>query len=144
MNCMSAVVFVDTNILIYAHDADAGSKRASAEAILRELWESGAGRLSVQVLQEFYVNATRKLTTPVAHLFAREVVTSYGAWIHEPTTADTVTRAIDVAAMAQISFWDALIVASAEQAAAAQIYSEDLNAGQAIAGIRIVNPLSTA
>jgi len=140
---MSGVVFVDTNILIYAHDADAGSKQARAAAALRELWDSGAGRLSVQVLQEFFVNATRKLATPVAHVSAREVVSCYGAWIREPTTADTVTRAIDVAALAQISFWDALIVASAEQAQATQIYSEDLNASQTIAGIKIINPLST-
>src|ERR1700722_17413214 len=111
---MNGVVFVDTNILIYAHDADASSKQARAAAALRELWDSGAGRLSVQVLQEFFVNATRKLATPLAHMSAREVVSSYGAWIREPTTADTVTRAIDVAALAQISFWDALIVASAE------------------------------
>jgi predicted nucleic acid-binding protein len=141
---MSGVVFVDTNILIYAHDADAGSKRARADKILRELWESGAGRLSVQVLQEFYVNATRKLATPMAQMAAREVVGSYGPWVREPTTADTVTRAIDIAAMAQISFWDALIVASAEQAEATQIYSEDLNTGQTIVSIRIVNPLAAA
>jgi len=140
---MNGVVFVDTNILIYAHDADASSKKARAAAALRELWDSGAGRLSVQVLQEFFVNATRKLATPLAHMSAREVVSSYGAWIREPTTADTVTRAIDVAALAQISFWDALIVASAEQAQATHIYSEDLNAGQTIAGIKIINPLST-
>jgi predicted nucleic acid-binding protein len=139
---MSGVVFVDSNILIYAHDADAGLKRTRAGKVLRELWENGTGRLSVQVLQEFYVNATRKLTTPMAQLTAREVVSSYAPWIHEPTTADTVTRAIDVAALAQISFWDALIVASAEQADAAQIYSEDLNTGQTIVSIRIVNPLA--
>jgi len=141
---MSGVDFVDTNILIYAHDADAGSKRARAEKILRELWDSGAGRLSVQVLQEFYVNATRKLATPVAQVSAREVVSSYGAWVREPTTVDTVIRAINVAALVQISFWDALIVASAEQAEATQIYSEGLNAGQSIAGINIVNPLAPA
>jgi predicted nucleic acid-binding protein len=139
---MSGVVFVDTNILIYAHDADAGSKRARAEKILRELWDSGTGRLSVQVLQEFYVNATRKLATAMAQMSAREVVSSYGAWVREATTADTVTRAIDVATLAQISFWDALIVASAEQAEATHIYSEDLSAGQAIAGIKIINPLT--
>jgi hypothetical protein len=85
----------------------AARKRAlallSAPPILRELWDSGAGRLSVQVLQEFYVNATRKLATPVAQMSAREDVSSYGAWIREPTTADTVTRAIDVAALAQRS-----------------------------------------
>lgn len=138
---MSDVVFVDTNILIHAHDADAASKRSRAEAKLRNLWESGTGRLSVQVLQEFYVNVTRKLANPIARSTAREVVDTYGAWVHEPTTPDTVTRAIDIADLAQISFWDALIVASAEQAAATVIYSEDLNTGQSIAGIKIVNPL---
>jgi predicted nucleic acid-binding protein len=141
---MSGIVFVDTNVLVYAHDADAGSKRDRAEKLLRELWDSGVGRLSVQVLQEFYVNATRKLATPLAQASAREVVSSYGTWVREATTADTVTRAIDVSAVAQISFWDALIVAAAEQVDATQICSEDLNDGQAIAGIRIVNPFAPA
>lgn len=139
---MSDVVFVDSNILIYAHDADAGPKRDRAVENLRLLWESGAGRLSVQVLQEFYVNVTRKLATPIARSTAREVVSSYGAWVLEPTTPETVTRAIDISEMAQIMFWDALIVASAEQVQATHIYSEDLNAGQLIAGLKIVNPLA--
>jgi predicted nucleic acid-binding protein len=138
---MSAVVFVDTNILIYAHDLDAGLKRERSIESIRKLWDADAGRLSVQVLQEFYVNVTRKLATPVATSTAREVVNTYGAWIREATTAETVVRATDIAEMAQISFWDALIVASAEQAGASQIYSEDLNAGQTIAGVLIVNPL---
>src|SRR5437762_5278689 len=98
---MSEIVFVDTNILIYAHDVDAGAKRSRAAEKLRQLWESGAGRLSVQVLQEFYVNVTQKLATPVARSTAREVVSSYGAWIREPTTAETVTRAIDIVGLAQ-------------------------------------------
>jgi len=109
---------------------------------LTQLWESGAGRLSVQVLQEFYVNATKKRASPVSRSTAREVVSSYGAWVHVPTTPDTVIRAIDIADMAQIMFRDALIVASAEDAQATHIYSEDLNAGQTIAGVRIVNPLA--
>ena len=139
---MSDVVFVDSNILIYAHDADAGPKRGRAVESLRKLWESGGGRMSVQVLQEFYVNVTRKLATPVAISTARELVSAYGAWVRVPTTAGTVTRAIDIATMAQIQFWDALIVASAEQADATHLYSEDLNSGQSIAGVKIVNPLS--
>ena len=94
------------------------------------------------MLQEFYVNVTQKLATPVARSTAREVVSSYGAWIREPTTAETVTRAIDIVGLAQISFWDALIVASAEQVAATHIYSEDLNPGQTIAGVTVVNPLA--
>lgn len=138
---MSAVVFVDTNILIYAHDADAGLKRERSIESMRQLWNADQGRLSVQVLQEFYVNVTRKLATPVATSTARDVVTAYGAWIREATTVDTVVRATQIAEMAQISFWDGLIVASAEQMGAAQIYSEDLNDGQTIAGIVIVNPL---
>lgn len=141
---MSELVFVDSNILIYAHDADAGRKRERAVAKLRELWESGSGRMSVQVLQEFYVNVTRKFATPVAQSTAREAVSSYGAWVREPTTPATVTRAIDIVALAQIAFWDALIVASAEQAGAAILYSEDLSAGQTIAGATIVNPLAGA
>lgn len=139
---MSDVVFVDSNILIYAHDADAGPKRVRAVEKLRELWGSGTGRLSVQVLQEFYVNVTRKLATPVARSTAREVVSSYAAWVREPTTSDTVLRAIDIAEMAQLMFWDALIVASAEEVQATYIYSEDLNAGQTIAGVKIFNPLA--
>lgn len=141
---MSDVVFVDSNVLIYAHDADAGSKRDRAVEKLRLLWESGGGRLSVQVLQEFYVNVTKKLATPVSRSTAREVISSYGAWVLEPTTPETVTRAIDISEMAQIMFWDALIVASAEQVQASQIYSEDLNAGQTIAGVTIVNPFAFA
>ncbi|HUK01484.1 MAG TPA: PIN domain-containing protein [Steroidobacteraceae bacterium] len=141
---MSAFVFVDTNILVYAHDADAGVKRDRAIEKLRQLWETDTGRLSVQVLQEFYVNVTRKLTTRVARSTAREVVSAYGAWVREPTTAETVLRASDIAELAQISFWDALIVAAAEQSGAAELLSEDLNDGQEIAGIKVINPLVAA
>lgn len=138
---MSDVVFVDTNILVYAHDADAGVKRERAIEKLRQLWETDSGRVSVQVLQEFYINVTRKLASTVARSTAREVVSAYGAWVREPTTPQTVLRATDIAELAQISFWDALIVAAAEQVGAGQLLSEDLNPGQQIVGIRVVNPL---
>jgi predicted nucleic acid-binding protein len=141
---MSDVVFVDTNILIYAHDADAGLKREQAIEKLRQLWDSDTGRLSVQVLQEFYINATQKLATPVARSTAREVVSTYGAWVRAATTVETVIRAAELAQMVQLSFWDALIVASAEQVGANQLYTEDLNTGQTIVGIRIINPLIMA
>lgn len=139
---MSGVAFVDSNILIYAHDADAGVKRERAVSKLRQLWDAGTGRLSVQVLQEFYVNATQKLATPVARSTAREVIKTYGVWVRHATTAETVTRAAELAELARISFWDALIVASAEEVDAEELLSEDLNDGQAIAGMRIVNPLA--
>ncbi|HJS91149.1 MAG TPA: PIN domain-containing protein [Steroidobacteraceae bacterium] len=139
---MSVIAFVDSNILIYAHDADAGVKRERAIAKLRELWDSGTGRLSVQVLQEFYVNVTQKLATPVARSTAREVIKTYGVWVRHATTVETVTRATELAELARISFWDALIVASAEEVAADELLSEDLNEGEAIAGVKIVNPLA--
>ena len=138
---MSAVAFVDSNILIFAHDLDAGVKRELAMAKLRELWDSGTGRLSVQVLQEFYVNVTQKLATPIAASTAREVIRAYGVWVHHATTVETVTRATEISDLARISFWDALIVASAEEVDADELLSEDLNDGQSIAGIKVVNPL---
>ena len=141
---MSELVFVDTNILVYAHDADAGMKHERAVSILKELWDKDTGRMSVQVLQEFYINVTKKLTTRLARSSAREVVEIYAAWIHEPTTPETVLRATDIAELAQISFWDALILASAEKSGAATLYSEDLNHGQSIVGIQIVNPLRSS
>src|SRR5690348_16616418 len=112
---MSGVAFVDSNVLLYAHGLDAGVKRERGVAKLRELWNSGRGRLSVQVLQEFYVNATQKLTTSIARSTAREIVRTYGVWVRHATTADTVTRASEICDMARLSFWDALIVASAEE-----------------------------
>lgn len=141
---MSAVAFVDSNILIYAHDLDAGVKRERAVAKLRELWESGTGRLSIQVLQEFYVNATLKLNTPVARSTAREIIQTYSVWIHHATTIETVTRATEISDLARISFWDALIVASAEEVNADELLSDDLKDGQSIGSIKVVNPLQAA
>lgn len=142
MKLMTDVVFVDTNILIYAHDRTAGEKRERAARALEQLWDDRTGRLSVQVLQEFYVTVTQKLAT--ARPGAREVVRTYTPWVHYPTTPETILRASEIAELAQISFWDALIVASAEQAGASQIYTEDLNPGQTIVGVEIINPLVAA
>src|SRR2546429_3748661 len=132
---MSDVVFVDTNILIYAHDVDAGAKRSRAAEKLRQLWESGAGRLSVQVLQEFYVNVTQKLATPVARSTAREVVSSYGAWIREPTTAGKRTRGVGIVGVGQNFVLGRLIVAVAEAGAAPHNHNEGPNPGHTIAGV---------
>lgn len=140
---MSDIVFVDTNILIYAHDRDAGGKRDRAAQALERLWDENAGRLSTQVLQEFYVTVTQKLPATLARASAREVVRLYAPWVREPTTPDTVLRASELAELAGLSFWDALIVAAAEETGATLIYSEDFNAGQTIAGVTLVNPLVT-
>jgi len=136
---MTAKTFVDTNVLIYAHDADAAAKHETAKAVLRDLWQRRTGVLSLQVLQEFYVNVTRKIAAPLAKSSARAVVDSYTVWCVD-TTAAEISAAFHIEDEAGISFWDALIVASARKAGAAQILSEDLNAGQVIAGVQIRNP----
>jgi len=139
---MNAKTFVDTNILIYAHDSDAETKHATAKTVLRDLWSQRSGALSTQVLQEFYVNVTRKIATPLSRSSARAVVESYTAWCID-TTAAEISAAFRIEDEAGISFWDALIVAAARKAGAARILSEDLNAGQTISGVRIENPFVT-
>jgi predicted nucleic acid-binding protein len=133
---MSAKTFVDTNILIYAHDADAGRKHETARAVLRDLWDQRNGVLSTQVLQEFYVNVTRKIAMPLPKPSARAVVDSYSVWCID-TTPTEISAAFRIEDDAGIGFWDALIVAAAHKAGAARILSEDLNAGQIIAGVHI-------
>jgi len=140
MNCMIERVFVDTNVLIYAHDLDAGSKHDRAAAILSDLWENENGIVSVQVLQEFYVNVTRKISAPLTPALARGVIRNYLAWQIAPNDPSTVLSASEIAERNHISFWDALIVASASNAGADRILSEDLNHGQMIEGVVIENP----
>jgi predicted nucleic acid-binding protein len=136
---MSDKTFVDTNVLIYAHDVDAKSKHDVAKNILRELWADRTGVLSMQVLQEFYVNVTRKIATPLPKDVARQVVNSYSIWCME-TTPNEIAAAFRIEDESRIAFWDALIVASAAKAGTVRILSEDLNAQQLIAGIRVENP----
>jgi predicted nucleic acid-binding protein len=139
MNSMSGKTFIDTNVLIYAHDADAGAKHQIAKEVLRELWTERTGVLSVQVLQEFYVNVTRKMSTPMSKELARLVVSSYAIWCTE-TTPTEIASAFRIEDESRIGFWDALIVSAASKSGATRILSEDLNAGQRIAGIVIENP----
>lgn len=137
---MTATTFVDTNVLVYAHDLDAGAKRERAVAVLRTLWEQKAGRLSTQVLQEFYVNVTQKIATPISRGRAREVVRNYAAWVETTITPASVLRASEISEAHQISFWDSLIVAAAEQEGASVILSEDFQHERIISGVRVVNP----
>lgn len=141
MSCMSAKTFIDTNVLIYAHDADARRKHEIARGILQELWSQRTGALSPQVLQEFYVNVTRKITSPLSKPSARAVVESYVVWSVETTPAE-ISAAFRIEDEAGIGFWDALIIAAARKAGADRLLSEDLNSGQIISGVRIENPFS--
>lgn len=137
---MTAPVFVDSNILVYAHDRDASAKQERAAACLRELWQTRRGRLSTQVLQEFYVNVTQKIPAPLGPSAAREVIRNYASWVQASISAATVVRASEISEAWRLSFWDGMIVAAAEQDGAAALLTEDLRDGQVIAGIKIVNP----
>lgn len=137
---MSDKTFVDTNVLIYAHDVDAGRKHEIARDLLRTLWIERTGMLSTQVLQEFYVNATRKIRKPLTKPEARSVVDTYAPWCVDGITTSDLAAAFQVEDQARIGFWDALIVAVAARAGARRVVSEDLNNGQSIAGISIHNP----
>jgi predicted nucleic acid-binding protein len=139
---MSDRTFVDTNVLIYAHDVDAKSKHEAAKSLLRELWGERNGVVSTQVLQEFYVNVIRKIPRPISKESARLVVSGYVIWCVDTTPAE-ISTAFRIEDEYRIGFWDALIVASALKSGANRILSEDLNAGQTIAGIRIENPFVT-
>jgi predicted nucleic acid-binding protein len=138
---MNGKTFIDTNVLIYAHDVDAIAKHDVAKALLRQLWSERAGVLSMQVLQEFYVNVTRKIALPLPRDLARTVVSTYEPWCTETTPAE-ISAAFRIEDESRIGFWDALIVSSAVKGGAARILSEDLNAGQQIAGILIENPFA--
>lgn len=138
---MNVKTFVDTNILIYAYDRDAGTKHQIAKGILQGLWGHRTGVLSSQVLQEFYVNVTKKIAMPLTKPSARAVVDSYIVWCVDTTQTEILT-AFRIEDEARIGFWDALIIAAAHKAGAARILSEDLNPGQTIAGVRIENPFS--
>ncbi len=118
---------------------DAKAKHEDAKSVLRELWSQRTGVLSLQVLQEFYVNVTRKIATPLPKDLARMVVNTYALWCVE-TTAFEITTAFRIEDESRIGFWDALIIASAVWSGCVQIFSEDLNAKQVISGIRIENP----
>jgi predicted nucleic acid-binding protein len=140
---MNDKTFVDTNILIYAHDVDAKAKHDVAKGVLRKLWSQRTGVLSMQVLQEFYVNVTRKIASPLPKEIARAVVNSYSIWCIDATPAE-IAAAFRIEDESRIGFWDALIVASALKCGATRILSENLNAKQKISGVQIQNPFAHA
>jgi len=138
---MTVKTFVDTNILVYAHDVDGGRKHKTARDILIELMQSGSGALSPQVLQEFYVTVTRKIPKRLTKRAAREIVEDFSTWCIDTTGAE-VAAAFRIEDEAKIGFWDALILASAVKAGAEVLLSEDLSSGQKVAGVRIRNPFA--
>lgn len=137
---MNGPSFVDTNILLYARDASEPIKQAMAASLINDLWGGRTGRLSFQVLQEYYYNATRKLKPGLPETIAREDVRSLLAW--KPMQADAVLLDMAWALMDRYGFswWDAQIVAAAKRSGCERLLSEDMQHGLNVDGLSIVNP----
>jgi predicted nucleic acid-binding protein len=138
---MSARHFVDTNILIYAHDSSAGAKHERARALVERLWRERSGVVSTQVLQELAVNLRRKAGRPLDAEATREIVADYLTWQVVVNGGEAILEALDLEARYQISFWDALVVEAAQASGAEILYSEDLSDGQSYGSLRVVDPL---
>ncbi len=141
---MSDRYFVDTNILMYAHDTAAGDKHARAKALVEELWQNRSGALSTQILQELAVNLRRKAKNRLDAKATRDVVSDYLAWHVVVTGGDSILEAIDLESRYQISFWDALVIQAAQVSGAEILYSEDLSDGQTYGSVRVINPLRSS
>ena len=132
--------FVDTNIIIYAYDISEPVKREQARSLIIDLWESGLGCLSIQVLQELYVNISAKIPKPLPADIASRIITDLGQWrLHIPDLS-SILEAIEIQQRNQISFWDAMIICSAKTLDCKIIWTEDLNTNQFYENIKAVNP----
>lgn len=139
---MSDKYFVDTNILMYAHDTSAGEKHERAKALVEELWRDRTGVVSTQVLQELSVNLRKKVRRPLDGKAIREIVADYLTWQVIVNGGDSILEALDLEARYQISFWDALVIQAAQVAGAEILYSEDLSDGQQYGSVQVKNPLT--
>lgn len=134
--------FIDTNVLVYAHDGDAGAKHQTARELVRGFWRQESGVLSIQVLQEFYVTLTRKLAKPIANKTARELIAAYQAWnVYSPNVNDVIAASA-LQERYSLSFWDAMIVIAAQKSGAARLLSEDMQSGQRIDDLLVENPFA--
>lgn len=138
---MSDKYFVDTNILIYAHNADAGVKHERARSLVEELWRTRSGVLSTQVLQELAVNLRRKMGQSLGAKATRDIITDYLSWHVFVNNSDSILDALEVAERFQISFGDALVIQAARASGAGVLYSEDLSDGQFYGSVQVINPL---
>lgn len=137
---MSERTFLDTNVLIYADDPSAGSKQSRAREVIQEAMDRSLAVVSTQVLQEYYSTAIRKLK--LAPAAARDTVDCYARLDVVVVKPNLILRAIDLSRLRPVSFWDALVIQAAAVAGCTRLYTEDLNAGQIIEGVRIVNPFA--
>ncbi len=132
--------FIDTNVLVYAYDSEAGLKHERARQLLSTLWREERGCVSIQVLQEFYVVVTRKIAKPLPSHVASQIIADLGLWrVHQPHVAD-ILNAIDLQQRYGLSFWDAMIIQSALALDCSVLWSEDMNHLQIYHQIQVRNP----
>lgn len=130
--------FIDTNVLVYAQASDEPVKQLAAIALLKHVYESGSGVLSTQVLQEFCNLALKKLKLPAAHIQSQ--LAFFRQFEIVQVTPEIIQAALDLHQARSVSFYDALILASAQTAGCTRVFSEDLSAGEKVGGVQIVNP----
>ena len=136
---MSAKSFVDTSILLKAHDSSAGQKHEVAKQLVADLWHTRAGVVSTQVLEEFSM-AIRRANPDISVVQVAALVQNFSGWQVVVNNADSIVRALRIEARHKLSFWDALIVEAAQTAAAEVLYSEVLRDGQLYGSVCVVNP----
>ena len=137
---MNDKIFLDTNLIVYAYDNSAGEKHVQAKNILIDLWESGYGVISVQVLKEFYVTVTQKIPKPLNVDAAAKIINDFLSWEVVVNDGSSILNAISIQQKYRLSFWDSLIIAAAWESRCSYIYTEDLNSGQKIKDLEIKNP----
>jgi predicted nucleic acid-binding protein len=140
MSAEPAGSFVDTNVLVYALAKDDRERSPVAQQMLRDLMEADTLRTSTQVLQELYVTLTRKVSSPLSAPQATRYLDRLASWPVATIDYRSVRAAIDLSVDSRISFWDALIVVAAANSGAKLLYTEDLQHGQVLLGVEIVNP----
>lgn len=137
-------VFLDTNILVYAYDLSAGIKREIARKTVLDLWQSRAGLISTQVLQEFSAAVLSKIPRPLGLETVKNVVDDLLHWEVVVNDGRSVLAALDVQSKHRLSFWDALIIQAALRGGAAVLCSEDFTDGRVIEGVRVMNPFAAS
>lgn len=142
---MTERIFVDTNVLVYAYDRSERDKQGTAFTILDELVSLGAGVLSAQVLSEFFVTITRKITAPLTVQEAEVRIHNYlQSWTVVDLTELIVLEAVRGVREHSLSYWDALIWSAAKLNQIPLLFSEDFNDGSVLEGVRFINPFSEA
>lgn len=137
---MKDKIFLDTNIIVYAHDRSSSDKNTTAKEIMDYLWESKKGVLSVQVLQEFFVCVTKKIINPLQIKNARMILEYLSTWEVIVNDKQITMQAVDLHEKHRFSFWDSLIIQAAVQSNSNLLFSEDLPDGQVVMGTKILNP----